>query len=147
MQQTGTAASVAGADLNTKVSGLDSRSSGTLAALATSLAAATFLRVSEVAFGEYAGTGAQVDVTGLPFDPVMVIIWNLTDGTMFAWAAVTASNPVATAKAMKIVAAAGPVATAAGGVVFGAAGQRKFSAVDAALVTNAKTFQYLALGV
>lgn len=97
---------------------------------------------AEVAVGEYTGTGAALDVA-LAFDPVFVLVYNLTDGDAMGFAFNTAS--VGTKSASIVLATA---QEAAQGILFAAAGSKKFSlGTSAVLNESAKVFQYIAIGV
>lgn len=102
---------------------------------------AAFGTHAEMAVGEYAGTGAALDVA-LAFDPIFVLVYNLTDGDAMGFAFNTAS--VGTKSASIVLATA---QEAAQGILFAAAGTKKFSlGTSAVLNENAKTYQYVAFG-
>lgn len=102
---------------------------------------AAFGTHGEVAVGEYAGTGAALDVA-LAFDPIFVLVYNLTDGDAMGFAFNTAS--VGTKSASIVLATA---QEAAQGILFAAAGAKKFSlGTSAVLNENLKTYQYIAIG-
>lgn len=96
---------------------------------------------AEVAVGEYTGTQAALDVA-LAFDPIFVLVYNITDGDAMGFAFNTAS--VGT-KSASIVLATAQEATQ--GILFAAAGTKKFSlGTSAVLNETAKVFQYVAIG-
>lgn len=103
---------------------------------------AALAHVGEFYFGSVEGTGAALEVTGLPFDPAVVILLNETDPGIGIY-----TPSMAAAKGVKLTDAPALTFMAANGITLGAKGERKFTiGADADLNGAADVIHYVAIG-
>lgn len=107
---------------------------------ATLLAALSSM--GEIHFGTVVGTGASLPVTGLPFDPAAVIVWNQTDPGLYV------HLPSMTAAHMaKLTDAPALTHATSLGITLGAKGARSFTiGADTDMNAAADALHYIVFG-
>lgn len=103
---------------------------------------AALAHMGEMYFGSEVGTGAALEVTGLPFDPAAVLAINVTDPTLGVHL-----PSMAAASMLKLTDAPALTVPVADGITLGAKGERKFTiGADADLNVAAEVIHYVAIG-